>query len=229
MANLSTASGNVWITAPTYEDVIKIAELVNDGTGGGDYFTLINKDEFRFDEETKDFCRVSFPFCGCGRWAFTNNIHYSGRWIKEWLHIKKRYDDIAYLESIDWKMHYEYTDYECGCMLLGEGTDDVVHKANQDLSNTEFIEGEWEDFDYTYYNIMKVNDYTIDDLLEERDLLRFLDDEEDCGDSVEDFESELREFISDWASDKYISENKAKEEIFSKSSDFKELFELLEG
>ena len=33
MANLSTASGNVWITAPTYEDVIKIAELVNDGTG----------------------------------------------------------------------------------------------------------------------------------------------------------------------------------------------------
>ena len=126
-------------------------------------------------------------------------------------------------------MHYEYTDYECGCMLLGEGTDDVVHKANQDLSDTEFIEGEWEDFDYTYYNIMKVNDYTIDDLLEERDLLRFLDDEEDCGDSVEDFESELREFISDWASDKYISENKAKEEIFSKSSDFKELFELLEG
>lgn len=238
MANLSTAFGDAYITAPTKEDCNKILQIIDRTLGEGDYFTELNikksirKDgEFFTDfdekqifyEELDEGVRASCSFNGCGRWDYRNNVERSPYWIKNSHSVKE--EDIKYLESLSWSSFYEFTDYEPGCMILGRFYCGIEHESGIPLEHSSFIDGDYDMMEMSWYNIMDVQGYTVDELLEERYVCEAIFSD---GASIDEYEDDLLQFIRDCAFSWNLSREGAKARLCALSEDFSKLIAMVE-
>lgn len=224
MANISDASGTVNITAPTIRDAVAIIEIFNKSLEAGDYYTIISKDYEFLGNDDNGNCEISCSFCGCGRWAFACNIEYSARWVNTELKRKKKEEDVQYLESKNWKMIYDFTDYEPGCGVFGQGTAGISHEAGQKLEKSKYIDGDWSKLPFTYYRIMDTMGWSIDEILDERYATSVLSGEND----VEEYKDDLLEFLHDYAAYRCMSEEEARKEMCFKSEDFAQLLGMID-
>lgn len=236
MANISDASGEVYLTAPTKEDCNKILKILDSSLGEGDYFTEFNitknisKDgEFltEFDEskifyeELEEGIRAICSFSGCGRWTYSNNVERSPYWIKQ----NATKEDIKYLESLSWSTFYEFQDYEPGCEVLGRFYCGIEHEAGMPLEEASYFEGDHEIMPMTWFNIMEVMGYTVDELLEERCVCEAVFG---YGDSIDIYAEDLLKFVRDCANAWGMSRVQAKTRLCELSKDFSELIAMIE-
>lgn len=225
MANISTAFGRVEISAPTARDIIEIIDIINANLGVVDYYTFISKDYNLLDRDDDGNCVATCSFSGSGRWAFACNIEYTGNWLNSELKRRGKAEDAEYLEGFTWGLMYDFTDYEPGCEVFGQGKAGIVHKAGQKLTKCEYVEGDWDELPFTYYCIMDAMGWSIDEILEERYATSVLEGEN----SIEEYEDDLMEFLRDYADYKCISKEEAQKEMCEQSEHFPELMKLIRG
>lgn len=169
MANISSAFGDMSISAPSINDLAVFAYYFHKSNNSVEYYTNLNQiDEFKnFDDvlnfiknnhnilDDKNSKRFEFnsSFCASGRWTFENNL--------DWFFNLKEYKDeieelsdngyAALIESIE--INVNYIEYECGCAFIDEAT--AVVKAKKS-NNNEF------ESDVTINH--KPHDYTVENL-----------------------------------------------------------------
>ena len=218
MANLSTAFGNSQITAPSYEEAETLLKLFHAYQSDyGDYSTWYSESRDR-DPDTEG--RIICTFDATGRWSFSTNIECFGKWLNHDVSNEHR----KFIESIPWTVKYWYTDYEPGCEVLGQGWDKVVHQAGQSLEDVEYISGDWNDYPMTYYNIMDLMQWDVDDVLGDRYAYSVLDGEND----ISEYADDLIQFIEDYAMASGISTQRSKQILCEESEDLTQLLAMAE-
>lgn len=221
MANLSDAKGLVTIKASSKESCERILGILESSLGKGDYGTYFDKSSIDVYDEGECFS-LDCAFDACGRWSYASNIENSPQIIRH--HASE--EDIVFLELITWKIIYDYRDFEPGCELLGNFVYSLEHKAGAKLESTEFIEGgECTSYSCSWFNIMQVMEYSIDDLLDDRGL--FYDDVVDDQDALECFEDEFFDFISDCSCEWGMSKEDVRTKFSKESEDFSKLYDLI--
>lgn len=220
MANLSDASGLATIKASSKEACERILGILEDSLGRGDYGTYFDKSSVDVYDEGECFS-LDCNFDACGRWSYASNIENSPRIIRRYAS-----EDVAFLESIAWKIIYDYRDFEPGCELLGNFVYILEHKAGTKLESSEIIEeGECTSYSCTWFNIMRVMEYSIDELLDDRGL--FYDDVVDDQDALECFEDDFEDFISDCSCEWGMSKEDVRTKFSKESEDFSKLYDLI--
>ena len=220
MANISNAFGKVQISAPSYEDAETLLKLFHAYQSNyGNYSTFYSESWDRDpDAEGKIIC----TFDAFGRWSFSINIECFGQWLS--LDVSNEHR--KFIESIPWTVEYRYTDYEPGCEVLGQGWDKVVHQAGQSLKDVEYISGDWNDYPMTWYNIMDVMGFSIDELLEDRYVSEAV---LGCGDPIDEYVDDLLRFVQDWADHKKTNQKDAEKRLCQLSNDFSKLLKLVKA
>lgn len=185
MANLSSAWGQLTITAPTKEDIAKFIILMNETLKASDYYTclyiinninnidvqdiktIINMFDF-YESNNKIATQISFS--GVGRWAYSYNIEHLEDWIKnniiDFNFDKKKISVLReyFSNSINTiKLKFDYYDEESGCCFLIHkiGTKTFLDKGPNPL-NISFEES----FDYTRENLVNIAGYDDSELFD---------------------------------------------------------------
>jgi hypothetical protein len=163
MANMSTAYGTVCAYAETKENAEKVLNVIHRELGDVDYDTYIYDcaDETLAAEYTgKDWIAAS-DFEGTGRWVFEDNIQCLSKWLRE---------SMNELKPFDFRLKFEFSDYEPGCLNLYKATMTANHKAGN--PTIEFKMTECENYDCTAKNIRSMGfDDDVMDLNEPKDKL----------------------------------------------------------
>lgn len=235
MANLSDASGEAFVTAPTKEDCNRILQIFDSCLGEGEYFTdfdikkrIPNDEEFliEFDEskicyeELEEGVRASCNFSGCGRWDYSSNVERSPYWIKTSKSIKD--EDLKYLESLSWSAFYDFVDYEPGCEVLGRYSCEIKHEAGTKIENSKFAGYDCDDYGFTWFNIMSLQGYSVEELLDDRCAWSVLDGDND----IDFIKADMNQFIEDYSCHHGISLAMAKNQLSKESETFSKLLAL---
>lgn len=237
MANLSDASGEVYLTAPTKEDCNKILQILDSSLGEGDYFTdfdikkrVYRNDEYltEFDEsklfyeEVEEGVRASCNFSGCGRWDYSSNVERSPYWIKN---SSITEEDLKYLESLNWSAFYDFVDYEPGCEVLGRYSCEIKHEAGTKIEKSKFLGCDCDDYSFTWFNIMNLQGYSIEELLDDRYAWSVLDGDND----IDFIKGDMNQFIEDYSCYHGISLATAKSWLSKESKTFSELLAFIKA
>ena len=99
----------------------------------------------------------------------------------------------------------------------------VSHTARTKLEDSAFIEGDSEVFEPTWYNIMEVMGFSLDELLEDRYVSEAV---LYYGDPIEEYADDLLQFVQDWADHKKTSRKDAEKRLCRLSNDFSKLLKL---
>jgi hypothetical protein len=154
MANISTVEGTIEIIAPSMTDVITIANVLM-SQHDGDYSTFYN---FFHDDKQKpimiDESRwyMTASFSAFGRWTYQNNLNSDMALLKKDISIS---EDIKYLESIPWKLIYDYQEYECGMSFFDHAVHVLDHKCGDSLENVTSEEMCRENNDYSAISLVE--------------------------------------------------------------------------
>ena len=163
MANVSTAYGTVYAYAETKENAEKVLNIIHRELSDVTYDTYIYDcaDETLAAECTgKDWVAAS-DFEGTGRWIFEDNVQCLSRWLQE---------SMNELKPLDFRLKFEFKDYEPGCLNLYKAKMTANHKAGD--STIEFKMTECKNYDCTAKNIRKMGfDDDVMDLNEPKDKL----------------------------------------------------------
>lgn len=111
MANMSTAHGEVRSYAKTKEGAERVLNVIHRELGDADYNTCIDecRDGTLAAECTGEEWMAESRFTGTGRWVFEANIHRLSDWLGK---------AINELKDIEFRIEFDYADYEPGCEVL---------------------------------------------------------------------------------------------------------------
>lgn len=148
MANMSTAYGTVCAYAETKENAERVLNVIHRKLGDSEYCTYINDcaDKTLCAEEDGSIWRAVSGFFGAGRWAFKENVCRLSDWLQE---------SMDKLKPFDFRLEFEFDDYEPGCPTLYRATMTADHKAGN--SKIEFEMSDYENYDFTAKNLRDMN------------------------------------------------------------------------
>lgn len=163
MANVSSASGKLYITASSVTECEEIYKLINILTDKWSY-------EFRMydeltvyevidscNEESDDEVTMETSFCADGKWSFQTNAELFGVWLQNAELIdptSKVKTAINMLSKIKFVLEFQFDEDEPGCGFIGIGTVRLAHLGNTALSDSKVLDTELESHDLTVENLV---------------------------------------------------------------------------
>ena len=146
MANCSFAKGYIDMTADSEKAIDLIIKSFKATEGFGYGITLTKE----LEREELDDGKFYYSSCfeGEGKWTFENNIHNHFRWAI----INKDLTDeeFEFLEQSDFEINFDFVDYEPGMEVFYKTYDKLEHSKGDDLEETNYISGEYDDLDYSW-------------------------------------------------------------------------------
>ena len=163
MANISSASGKLYITASSVAECEEIYKLINILTDKWSY-------EFRMydeltvhevidscNEESDDEVTMETSFYADGKWSFQTNAELFGVWLQNAELIdptSKVKAAIDMLSKIKFVLEFQFDEDEPGCGFIGVGTVRLAHFENTALSDSKVLDTELESHDLTVENLV---------------------------------------------------------------------------
>ena len=195
MANLSEAFGTITMETEnktTLEILIAFIERSGDWDYG-DYGMILS--DIRFEDNNI----AKADFSGCGRWCFSATLAHLMENIKRYLSPKHEF--VKVLEPENFKLLIEYTDSECGCMVLYKEKDIITHEAGIPLEKSRFDIAYEEEFDWTWGNRIMLHVESLKSLLDSyHENIQYEEpdewDKEDIENFIIEVDSELPELIN---------------------------------
>lgn len=135
MANYSEAFGNIEIRGP--EEAITVILNLFKMTEAWDSEIKINPNSI--ENYADDNCTADFT--GVGRHCFQENIANLFHWLEKRELISE--EEKILLENSDFKIIFDFTDYEPGSEIFCQAVDILEHKKNTPLSEIEYIPCEY--------------------------------------------------------------------------------------
>lgn len=89
-------------------------------------------------------------FYGSGRWAYQFNIENLPKDLDSCI----TDEDRKTLESLEWTLEYKYKDKECGCGVLYEAHDVIIHGKNKPLEDSLYVPGDEQEYKWSWYNLL---------------------------------------------------------------------------
>ena len=218
MANISDAFGTVIVTSSDLETSEKLLRIFDSVQSEFGYYTDYDLDNIYQVGEKK----VSANFSAAGRWTFSTNLLWFGKWLQENI---ENEEDRKFLESKSWECLFEYTDYECGCGVFGQGFAIVKHAGKSPLSKAWYTELSWEDLEPTYWNFFDVLGWSLQEIAEERYFESIVDGEEAIADYCED----IYKFLDEYADHYHLEKYAAKDAIRQQSELFGQVLDMAEA
>ena len=170
MANISVAYGDLTIIADTPENVEWICKFIDKQLRSAYYNTeLCFGNNEKIKKMAKNKYQYSYQFNGLGRWTYRTNVENFGRWVKE----DCNPEDLKHINSLDFKLIFNYRDEEGGCCELYEAIYELTHKKDTDIEDIVVNNTYNKEYEYTGENLA---------------LLDFIDSAEDWNDDEEDDE-----------------------------------------
>lgn len=172
MANISAAYGDLTIIADTPEDIKWLRQFINKRLGSVYYSTqLFFSDNEEIRKLTNDKYEFNCQFDGTGRWTYRTNVENFGRWLKE----ECSPEDLKHINSLEFKLIFNYRDEEGGCCELYEAIYELTHKKDTDIEDIVVNNTYNKEYEYTGENLA---------------LLDFIDSAEDWNDENDDDEED---------------------------------------
>lgn len=198
MANISDAFGTCTIT------------VVGTEAQARDILYILNKYQTRFPYETEyqdpiDVYRegektvLCTYFDGSGRWTYRINI--------EILPIDLDYyiteEDRKTLKNLEWTLEYKYKDKECGCGVLYEAHDMIIHGKNKPLEDSLYVPGDKQEYKWSWCNLLSFYyDWDYDLFAEQVYLDEYLPigncDPSELEDDINDLIDEMTTYLNPW-------------------------------
>lgn len=165
MANISDASGKIRISldaGESKEDMVKAWSIIKKFWEYGEYGAVYAGISEKDVREDRDGIHAEADFSGTGRWTFENNVESFGRWIENDNVITP--EEKAFLAGRDFRIRYDFCDYEMGCGVFYEAKMENVHKAGTSLDSIKAESLSYEDIDITADNLCDYIGYSEDDV-----------------------------------------------------------------
>ncbi len=162
MANISNASGRLTITAESKAvallllDCFKCSRWNNSKTS--DYPTYVEDKVGEVDECVGAYA-ATYDFTAFGRWSYICNLEQLMKSMQEYNDKKG-----IHLEDFWWNINLEFADEECGCDVLYKADVKFIHREGTSFKDSEFTE-EITNYEYTYFNMAKAFDMSIEGVL----------------------------------------------------------------
>lgn len=163
MANISSASGKLYITASSIAECEEIYKFINILTDKWSY-------EFRMydeltvhevidscNEESDDEVTMETSFYADGKWSFQTNAELFGVWLQNAELIdptSKVKAAINMLSKIKFVLEFQFDEDEPGCGFIGVGNVRLAHLGNTALSDSKVLDTELESHDLTVENLV---------------------------------------------------------------------------
>lgn len=163
MANISSASGKLYITASSVAECEEIYKLINILTDKW-FYEFRMYDELTVyevidscNEESDDEVTMETSFYADGKWSFQTNAELFGVWLQN---AELRYPTskdkaaINMLSKIKFVLEFQFDEDEPGCGFIGVGTVRLAHLGNTALSDSKVLGSELESHDLTVENLV---------------------------------------------------------------------------
>lgn len=163
MANISSASGTLYITASSIAECEEVYKLINIITDKWFYkFRTYNELAIyevidSCDEESDSQVTMETPFYADGRWSFQTNAELFGVWLQNSDKLDsspKVKSAMDMLSKIKFVLEFVFDEDEPGCGFVGVGNVRLVHLENTDLKDSEVLNTELESHDLTVENLV---------------------------------------------------------------------------
>lgn len=158
MANISSASGKLYITASSVTECEEIYKLINILTDNW-FYEFSMYDELivhevinSCNEESDDEVTMETPFYADGKWSFQTNAELFGVWLQNAKLIdptSKVKAAINTLSKIKFVLEFQFDEDEPGCGFIGVGNVRLAHLGNTALSDSKVLDTELESHDLT--------------------------------------------------------------------------------
>ena len=163
MANISSASGKLYITASSVVECEEIYKLINILTDKW-FYEFRMYDELTVhevidscNEESDDEVTMETSFYADGKWSFQTNAELFGVWLQNSDKLDsspKVKTAIDILSKIKFVLEFEFDEDEPGCGFIGIGNVRLAHLGNTDLKDSEVLDTELESHDLTVENLV---------------------------------------------------------------------------
>lgn len=184
MANVSSADGQLTITAQSeqtvraiFEGIIRIPEQDKWDYGIYTGYDTANPPRPIKIERKQDVGYVSsFDFWGDGRWAMRHTLESYTSEVAKTLKDKNP-ELLARLEKEEFKIDFNYVDFEFGAQFITDDAVTISHTANTPLENSKFfVTGS--DREWTFENIQEASGLDDRELI---DILGGIDEAKEIG------------------------------------------------
>lgn len=167
MANTSITQGSLRISVETDSlETFKRAVRLIDSSLAYRNTEFLNTNNVKKDGT---YLTVDDVFNGKGEGTYETNIDNFGRWLDDWLDSKcpnnvypPDYEDRAFLENLDFNLHYYFVDYKPDSRMLYEAEAVNYHQAGSLLSETMTKIINKKDIDFTLDNVYEIGLEDID-------------------------------------------------------------------
>ena len=163
MANMSSASGTLYITASSVAECEEIYKLINIITDKWFYEfrpygeLTINEVIDSCNEESNSQVTMETSFYADGKWSFQTNAELFGVWLQNSDKLDpspKVKTAINMLSKIKFVLEFQFDEDEPGSGFIGVGNVRLVHLGNTDLKDSEVLDSELESHDLTVENLV---------------------------------------------------------------------------
>lgn len=163
MANISSASGKLYITASSVAECEEIYKFINILTDNW-FYEFSMYDELivhevinSCNEESDDEVTMETSFYADGKWSFQTNAELFGVWLQNAELIdptSKVKAAINMLSKIKFVLEFQFDEDEPGCGFIGVGNVRLAHLENTALSDSKVLDTELESYDLTVENLV---------------------------------------------------------------------------
>lgn len=163
MANISSASGKLYITTSSVTECEEIYKLINILTDKW-FYEFSMYDELivhevinSCNEESDDEVTMETSFYADGKWLFQTNAELFGVWLQNAELIdptSKVKAAINMLSKIKFVLEFQFDEDEPGCGFIGVGNVRLAHLGNTALSDSKVLDTELESYDLTVENLV---------------------------------------------------------------------------
>ena len=162
MTNRSNAKGVLSILGEDQETVNALGRAL---TYADDFFYPTTLDQNLGDSEIDGYKKEIYSFYADGRNEYLWNIENFCRILEDKLASCEDFGTIEELADADWEICFAFEDEEFNENVLYEAVASITHYAGTDITDSDFSIEERKDYEYTWFNLMKVYGYDIDSLL----------------------------------------------------------------
>lgn len=149
MANLTSATGEVTISAPNRQTIKDILYIFDEYVSKWAYNTVIESDGYQIIENDQGFYTTTCSFYGNGRWSYDGNIDTMPGYIQEITDDRNPFNNPTEAFTIE----FEYQDIEYGNDFLAEGYATYIKNSGSlDID----IENNYDSFDITSENAYQI-------------------------------------------------------------------------
>ena len=170
MANISTAHGDICITAASEFNVKQVFRNMIDSEEAEEYdygiVTSETEDSLYITRNEDGTFSTYFGFEADGRWSFESTLERSYAKRAAYVIGQRDKELLDKLEQQDFKIEFNYTDYEPGLQFIVQQKTSLNHAAGTPLGKSSFKVLETIDIEYNFENLLETTGMTTDELIE---------------------------------------------------------------